>query len=247
LSKRGLLHANSAAVKFARAQMSDPSREKFEPNSDAPRRDFLSRFTEAQQKSPNIIMSSHILSLTAGNIFAGSDTTACSLRAVFYFLLRNPPKMKKLLSELNQMEESGIFISEEPLVRWDVVRNLPYLSAVIQEALRCFPAVGMTLERIVPSTGVTLCKNYLPPGTIVGCSAWTVHQEEKVFGADPETFRPERWLESSQDQIKLMSSSLFTFGAGARTCIGKNISLLEIYKLVPAILRSFEVSFVLFF
>ena len=40
-----------------------------------------------------------------------------------------------------------------------------------------------------------------------------------------------------------MNSTLFHFGAGARTCIGKNISLLEIYKLVPAFLRRFEVEF----
>lgn len=39
-----------------------------------------------------------------------------------------------------------------------------------------------------------------------------------------------------------MKNSLFAFGAGARMCIGKNISLLEMYKLVPAILRSFEVG-----
>lgn len=35
---------------------------------------------------------------------------------------------------------------------------------------------------------------------------------------------------------------MFQFGAGARTCIGKNISLLEIYKLVPTFLRNFEVE-----
>jgi cytochrome P450 len=40
-----------------------------------------------------------------------------------------------------------------------------------------------------------------------------------------------------------MESTLFQFGAGSRTCIGKNISLLEIYKLVPSFLRRFEVEF----
>lgn len=40
-----------------------------------------------------------------------------------------------------------------------------------------------------------------------------------------------------------MEATLFQFGAGARTCIGKNISLLEIYKLVPAFLRRFDIEF----
>ena len=34
---------------------------------------------------------------------------------------------------------------------------------------------------------------------------------------------------------------MFQFGAGSHTCIGKNISLLEIYKLVPTFLRNFKV------
>lgn len=32
------------------------------------------------------------------------------------------------------------------------------------------------------------------------------------------------------------------FGAGHRSCLGKNISLLEIYKVVPTLLRRFDVS-----
>ncbi|KAK5239208.1 hypothetical protein LTR40_014734, partial [Exophiala xenobiotica] len=37
-----------------------------------------------------------------------------------------------------------------------------------------------------------------------------------------------------------VSQNLFPFGAGARTCIGKNISYLEMYRLVPAVLRTFD-------
>jgi hypothetical protein len=40
-----------------------------------------------------------------------------------------------------------------------------------------------------------------------------------------------------------MKSSMFHFGAGARTCIGRNVSLMETYKLVPSFLTKFEVSF----
>jgi cytochrome P450 len=32
------------------------------------------------------------------------------------------------------------------------------------------------------------------------------------------------------------------FGYGSRTCLGKNISLLEIAKLVPQLIRHFEVG-----
>ncbi|KAJ5521679.1 hypothetical protein N7527_005794 [Penicillium freii] len=36
---------------------------------------------------------------------------------------------------------------------------------------------------------------------------------------------------SFQDRKQRMRRATFTFGAGPRTCIGKNISLLEIYKI----------------
>jgi cytochrome P450 len=59
---------------------------------------------------------------------------------------------------------------------------------------------------------------------------------------DVDTFRPERWIEASPDKLKEMKGTMLQFGAGARTCIGKNISLLEIYKLVPSFLRRFEIE-----
>ncbi|KAG9618435.1 hypothetical protein KCU69_g23174, partial [Aureobasidium melanogenum] len=57
-----------------------------------------------------------------------------------------------------------------------------------------------------------------------------------------DTFRPERWIEADAMKLKEMKATMFQFGAGARTCIGKNISLLEIYKLVPTFLRTFEIE-----
>lgn len=34
----------------------------------------------------------------------------------------------------------------------------------------------------------------------------------------------------------------FQFGSGSRTCLGKNISIVEMSKLVPQILRNFTVE-----
>ncbi|EOD46348.1 putative pisatin demethylase protein [Neofusicoccum parvum UCRNP2] len=113
------------------------------------------------------------------------------------------------------------------------------------EALRVHPAAGLPLERVVPAPqGLEVCGERLPPGTVVGCSAWVLHRDERVFGGDVDAFRPERWIEAGEERRAEMKNCLFAFGAGARTCIGKNISLLEIYKLVPAVLRSFEISLV---
>ena len=251
MSKYGLLNLNSPVVEFAKKRMEEAAVQEKQgkdavgqasiAGDNRKRRDFLARFKEAHVKDPAFIGTDRVLALTVANMFAGSDTTAITLRAVFYYLLKNPHIMEALLAELAQQHHDGKFSRDDALVQWDEVRELPYLGAVINEALRCHPAVGITLERVVPPQGITVADNFLPGGTIVGCSAWVLHRNEAIFGPNPDIFRPERWLEASPAQRTLMTSSLFSFGMGARTCIGKNISLLEMYKLVPAVLRTFEV------
>lgn len=246
MAKHGLLNASNPVAEFAKRHIAERQRE--EESGEAkvagkvPRRDFLNRFKEARAKNPDFITEQLVLALTVANMFAGSDTTGITMRAVFYFLLKNPSTMEKLLDELSEQSRNGRFARHDGLVQWDEVRTLPYLGAVINEALRCHPAIGLTLERLVPPEGVTISGRFLPGGTIVGCSAWVLHRDEGTFGSDASKFRPERWIEASSEQRQKMNNALFSFGAGARTCIGKNISLLELYKLVPAVLRTFEVS-----
>ncbi|KAF4999942.1 hypothetical protein FDECE_11344 [Fusarium decemcellulare] len=242
MAKNGLLNSSAPVAEFAKKHLVERQLEEESGEAKTPRRDFLNRFKEARAKDPEFITEQLVLALTVANMFAGSDTTGITMRAVFYFLLKDPSKMEKLLNELSQESKAGRFSRDDGLVQWEEVRDLPYLSAVINEALRCHPAVGLTMERIVPPAGVTLAGHFIPGGSIVGCSAWVIHQDTGVFGSDAAEFRPERWIDATPEQRKKMNSCLFSFGAGARTCIGKNISLLELYKLVPTILRTFEVS-----
>ncbi|RSL84187.1 hypothetical protein CEP52_016502 [Fusarium oligoseptatum] len=112
------------------------------------------------------------------------------------------------------------------------------------------PAPGLPLERIVPPQGAEIGGHHIKGGTIVGASAWLIHNRPEIFGDNTNEYRPERWLpdpnanpEEEDKRIKKMSGMMFQFGMGSRTCIGKNISLLEIYKVVPSLLRRFEIDF----
>jgi cytochrome P450 len=232
LSKYDLFKATSSVAVFAKQRMSD--RETRPTDADSlGSKDFLSRFMDAKKKDPDFISNERVLALTVANVFAGSDTTAITLRTVFYYLLRNPKSMEKLITEVD---------GAEGLISWQESRDLPYLTAVIKEALRIHPAAGLPLERVVPTGGVSVCGTFIPGRTIIGCSAWVIHMDRRVFGEDAALWRPERWLEGTPETQSLMNSMLFSFGAGSRTCIGKNISLLEMHKLVPVILRTFEAS-----
>jgi cytochrome P450 len=76
-------------------------------------------------------------------------------------------------------------------------------------------------------------------GTIVGVNPWVMHRDQEVFGEDVETFRPERWLERDRSD---MDRFFFAFGSGARVCLGRNISWVEMNKLVPTLFSKFDLQ-----
>jgi cytochrome P450 len=245
MSARGLIQG-SPIVHFALSRIAETKdrakRQGFVQSMKTPPRDFVSRFQEAHDKDPEVMTQERVVALTTANMIAGSDTTAISLRSVFYNLIRNPTRLAKLHAELEEVEERRGKKRSDTLFTWDEVRELPYLRAVINESLRTHPAVGLALERIVPAGGLHHGDMDIPAGTNIGCNAWVLHLDEEVWGPNPGDWIPERWIDASSAQKSVMKNSLFSFGAGARTCTGKNISHLEMYKLVPALLRAFDVS-----
>lgn len=145
----------------------------------------------------------------------------------------------RLQAEIDQADAEGRL---SPCVTFAESHTLPYLIAVTKEAMRIHPSVCLCMPRLVPSPGATLCGEFFPPGVTVGCNPYVIHRDKKVFGPDADTFRPERWLD--EKSAKEMEKAIVTFGAGNRTCIGKNISLMEMQKLVPQLMRYFEFSLV---
>lgn len=171
------------------------------------------------------------------NVFAGSDTTSISLNATYFNIITRADILSKLRAELDDAYARGD-LSDPPT--FAETQRLPYLQAALKEGLRMHPAVGIPLWREVPASGTTLCGTYFPPGTNVGISSWVLHRNPAIWGRDAEAFRPERWLECSEAQLKEMNAAYMPFGLGSRTCIGKNISLLEISKVIPHLVRKFD-------
>jgi cytochrome P450 len=249
LSAFGLVNSTFPVAKFAQDCIAERyPKEKagavlpsVQPKHQQP--DLLSKFMKAKEDRPEFMNDTLVTTLAVSMAFAGSDTTSISLSAVFYYLLKNPPAMQKLLDELETKAREGFFSNNTTgIVTWAEAQKLSYLDACIKEAFRLHPAAGLPLERIVPPQGAEIAGHHIPGGTIVGCSAWIIHRRPEIFGDDVEAYRPERWLINEDKEklaeerrIKEMNGTMFQFGMGARTCIGRNISLLEIYKLVPAV------------
>lgn len=245
----GIRENSSPVARFAKARMDERLQESASLESEkshlkqSQTDDLLSMFLKAKESRPDFMTDKRVLTMTTSMAFAGSETTAISLASVFYYTLKNPSTLQKLVQELDDAAANGT-IEDRPtgLISWKESQQLPYLDACVKEAFRLHPAAGLPLERVTPPKGVEICGEHVAGNTIVGCSAWVIHRRPEIFGQDVEAYRPERWLDSSPEKLKEMNAHMFHFGAGTRTCIGKNISLMEVYKLVPSFLRRFDVS-----
>lgn len=123
--------------------------------------DILGKLFRVQSEKPDQLDDSAITSIATANVFAGSDTTAISLRAIVHFLITHPKCLERLRDETKERTEDGRLSFP---ARFEQVSNFPYLQAVINESLRLYPAVGLTLPRVVPRGGTTICGRFIPEG-----------------------------------------------------------------------------------
>ncbi|KAF6810906.1 benzoate 4-monooxygenase cytochrome p450 [Colletotrichum plurivorum] len=223
---------------IARLQGKDPN---YDPNLP----DFLQHFIESKETHPELVNDGVIMGYLLVNLLAGADTTAITIRAIFWYALHSPRVYKKLEEEILAADLADV-------ASFTSARALPYLEAVVREATRMHPGVCMLLERYVPESGLTLPDgSFVPAGTAVGINPYVNGRNKTIWGEDVDTFRPERWLQSAgesdeayKERLRLYNASDLTFGGGSRVCIGRNVALLETYKIVPTLIRKYEIALV---
>ncbi|KAL7777998.1 hypothetical protein CFE70_004672 [Pyrenophora teres f. teres 0-1] len=77
--------------------------------------------------------------------------------------------------------------------------------------------------------------------TIVGIP-YLMNSHPDVF-PDPDTFRPERWIEATA-RGEHLEKYLVTFSKGSRICLGINLAYAELYLTVAALVKNFELELV---
>ncbi|KAJ5590564.1 cytochrome P450 [Penicillium hetheringtonii] len=207
------------------------------------KQDYLAKFLEIKEKNPELVNDNVIILWLLSNVLAGSDSTAYTMCAAIYYVLKHPKVHSKLVAELR-----GANLALP--AKWKDIQGLKYLEAVMRETMRVHPGVGLILERVVPKGGLSLPDGrFVPEGVIVGMNPWVINKNEQVFGANPDDFIPERWLpaagesdEAYEARFSKMKSTDFTFGAGSRTCLGRYLSQLESYKLIATLFSTFDME-----
>ncbi|KAI1748114.1 cytochrome P450 [Xylaria castorea] len=206
--------------------------------------DFLQHFVDAKNSQPEVTETDILVNLLT-TLIAGADTTAITIRAIFYYALKKPEIYNRL--------ESDILAAElgQP-ASYRLSRAIPYLEATVREGMRIHPAVCMPLERYVPEPGLSLPDgSFIPAGTAVGVNPFVIGRNKKVWGPDADEFRPERWLQGEEEsdtayheRMKLFNAADLTFGGGARVCIGRHIANTEVYKVVATLISSLSIKLV---
>jgi len=124
--------------------------------------DFLTKWIAKHTANPDAMTKYMVLAGCQSNMVAGSDTTAIGLSSMLYYMLKYPRVFDKLRAEVDAVEETRAVPSQ--YITFDESQNMPYLQAVMKEALRIFSATGLPMERVVPEgPGLDICGYHFPP------------------------------------------------------------------------------------
>jgi cytochrome P450 len=172
-------------------------------------------------------------------LVAGSDTTAFTLTSAVWHMCHNPSIKRKLAAALKEA------IPEQREGEYPTLMQLeaiPYLIACVKESLRIAIPVPGRLPRVVPgviATPLVVDNRVVPPGSIVGMSAYTMHISEEVWGPNAREFEPERWF---GEGAKGLDEHLIAFSKGARNCIGQPLAQAELLLTLSMLFRNFDVE-----
>lgn len=126
-------------------------------------------------------------------IFAGTDSTGMNVATIMRCLAMYPAVYERLKQEVSNNIARGLDTQD--------AQALPYLNAIVKEALRISMANPTRLPHVVPAGGWTFKSTHIPGGAVVGCSAYVLHFDANIF-PEPQKFMPERWLNQTEEMSK---------------------------------------------
>ncbi|MEZ4449008.1 MAG: cytochrome P450 [Nannocystaceae bacterium] len=139
-------------------------------------------------------------------LVGGHETTANSLCWTLYHLLPRAEDVARVRAEIDAAFGAGPIDPRR-------IGELVYLDAVVKEAARLNPT-SLGIAR-VPTRPLVLGGHAVPEGLCVNL-ANSLAQRRPDHWADPDVFRPERFLAGAPPR-----GAYFPFGGGARLCIGQ--------------------------
>ncbi|CCC12719.1 hypothetical protein SMACR_05678 [Sordaria macrospora] len=185
---------------------------------------------------------------------AGHETTSSAFTWATYLLAKDREMQSTLRSELRAaLPDFPNFAPGQDIA--GILEHLPYLNGVMNETLRLYPTVPMTVRTAVRDT--TVLGHPIKKGTEIMISPWIVNRYSENWRNEPTGFVPERWIdqegvhigEESLERLTLKPNNTggvtsnyaqMTFLHGPRSCIGQGFAKAELRCLLAAFVLAFE-------
>lgn len=159
-------------------------------------------------------------------IVAGHETTALTLGWALYLMAFDTWSQDRAAQEAGDVLKGRAARAED-------VENLPFIRAVVDEALRLYPPAGM-LSRTAQQRD-TLCGREIAPGDTVIVPIYALHRHHMLW-RDPDAFDPDRFA----DRKAIDRYAYLPFGDGPRICIGASFALQEAVIILATLLSQFR-------
>ncbi|KAM0231879.1 hypothetical protein ACHAPO_008175 [Fusarium lateritium] len=196
------------------------------------RQDLLKDLIELHKSKPEFTVN-YLRKMAITNFGAGHETMASTLTSIIAMLGSDTDIQEQVSREILETNNSTDYFT---------ATRLPETQSLIKEAKRLYPVISMSLPRKVPTGGLHLHNYYFPPDTTVGCNPVALHRNPEIFGFDCDEFKPDRWLTTDPDAARNMERVSLSWGGGARTCPGRHLAELVVFKVVPALVKEFKIE-----
>lgn len=182
-------------------------------------------------------------------VLAGRDTSSVALSWFFWLVMNNPVVEEKIVGEISAVlrETRGGDRRKwtEEALDFDEADRLVYLKAALSETLRLYPSVPEDFKYAV-ADDVLPDGTFVPAGSTVTYSIYSVGRMKTIWGEDCLEFKPERWLSVQGDRFRFEPPKdgfkFVAFNAGPRTCLGKDLAYLQMKSVAAAILLRYRLS-----
>ncbi|XP_028219938.1 alkane hydroxylase MAH1-like [Glycine soja] len=174
-------------------------------------------------------------------VSAGSGTVSAGLSWFFWLVSTHPDVEAKIFQEIkdNCVNQDGDWIASSV----EEFGKLVYLHGAICEALRLFPSIPFDHKCAIKSD-ILPSGHHVSPNTMILYSLYSMGRMEQIWGDDYLDFKPERWISERGNIIHIPSYKFIAFNAGPRSCLGKDVTLIEMKMVAVALLWRFHMQVV---
>ncbi|QGZ47776.1 cytochrome P450 [Streptomyces sp. QHH-9511] len=197
---------------------------------DAGGHDLLTLLAEAESTEDGSFDASELREQVLVFLLAGHETTATSLGFALHLLALHPEQQKRAHEEVDRVLAGRTPGAAD-------LEALPYLTQVLKEAMRLFPAAPVVGRRAVAATEIG--GHTIPAGADVIVAPWVTHRHP-AYWEEPDRFDPERF--TPEAEAGRPRYAWFPFGGGPRACIGQHFSMLESVIALAMILQAHELA-----